>query len=222
MIRGIPFWMAMSLSLVLTNHAAADADDTWAALLREHPPVSDVVHAALKHSELFRRGPGRWEGRARVKAVLPTFDVSLSRDLRDGTSLDTSRSIFGSAATRKEDGTYGNIIEGPDDRTFRESNSRDTTVKVSARWYLDELVFSYDELRAARESQNLVEMRSTIARQVVELYFARLKALVWLRQPAPISTLDRAEKQLQADRAAAELDALTGGTFSSEIEKRKN
>ncbi|MBI2058898.1 MAG: hypothetical protein HYT87_03930 [Nitrospirae bacterium] len=215
-------WVAaMAAWLMSVRGTFAQESNPVDSLLAETPPVSDVVEAALRHADVFRGGVNRWQTRSRAKAVLPVFEVSVSRNVGDGTSVDTSRTIFGSASTETSPGQFGNIIEGPDDRTLRQSKDEGKTLRFAARWSLDEMIFNPDELRAAREAQNLVDLRGGLSRQVVDLYYTRLKLLALLRLPSGLGLVERTDKQLQADRASAELDALTGGFFAQELKRLK-
>lgn len=190
-------------------------------LMGETPAATEVVNAALRHSELFRSGPGRWASRSRTKAVLPVFEIGLSRDLGEAQTSGTSRTLFGSASVEVAPGSFGNIIEGPDDESESLTRDEDLSLRLSAKWALNELVFNSDELRASREAQNLVDLRSSLTRRVLDLYYERLSALLELRMPLGFGAHQKIERRLKADQATSELDSLTGGYFSSEIKARE-
>jgi hypothetical protein len=94
-----------------------------------------------------------------------------------------------------------------DDRSARTTNAStgslsDTVsardqlqLEVLAEWDLSRIVFNRDGILAARQVERIVNQREDVLTTVNKLYFAR--------------------RQLQAD-----LDALTGGWFSTEVAKR--
>lgn len=220
--RPLAFGSMLVLGLLAATapvHAQVEPDPLT-RLLNETPPVSEVVEAALRHAEIFRGGVARWEPRSRYKAAFPMLEVALSRDLNDGSSLDSSRTIFGSASVETSPGSFGNVVQGPDDETYRKTTADGQTLRLSVRWNLDEVVFNGDELRAARESQNLVDLKGTLSQRVIEQYFARLQHLLDLVTPGFAGGMERLKRELQVRQAAAQLDALTGGWFSEEVQRR--
>jgi hypothetical protein len=92
--------------------------------------------------------------------------------------------------------------------------------EVSARWSLDALVFDRKELDASREAGAVFAEYRKLMEEVGRLYYSR-KALVSEIAAGGLAPEQAAAKRLRADETAAMLDALTGGFFSREIQKKR-
>ena len=101
-------------------------------------------------------------------------------------------------------------------RSQTETLDRDAQLrlKVFAEWDLSRLIFDQDEYNAAKELSKIVTRREDLLTTINKLYFARrqLQAMALL---SPAKTPAKALKyQIQLAGLTADLDALTGNTFS--------
>ena len=92
--------------------------------------------------------------------------------------------------------------------------------KVFAEWDLSRLVFDQDEYNAAKELSKIVTRREDLLTTINKLYFARrqLQAMAFL-SPAK-STQKALKHELQLAGLTADLDALTGGWFSRQVQAK--
>ena len=188
--------IVIALLLAATRTAWADRHAALADLEAREPSLAQVRRAALRYAGLADRAESRWARRARLSGLLPTLTVELETDRES--DIDLSRS---SAGTQQ-------LAVGSD---------RDISVEAKAVWHLDRLLFSDVELRAAKGAQQRHNERLQLVARVTSLYFQRRKlqvARIW----SPSKSPDKAAMhELAVDELTAQLDALTGGYFSSSL-----
>ncbi len=132
------------------------------------------------------------------------------------------------------------IDEGTSDR-FNTSEDLDTELRVldtatttsrtedvggrwymSARWDLRGLVFDPRELDVEKLANQIAEDRIDLETLVGKLYFARRRLQVELLLSPPTNALDAAPLYLDLREMTAQLDALTGGWFGTELRRRRS
>src|SRR5690606_34685445 len=119
--------------------------------------VRVVQDAALRRAGVDPRAASRWLRRSRVAAALPTVSVQVDQRLDRGWTLD--REVGQSDALRSDAGTQA-------------------VIRAKATWELDRLLFTPDELRAARAALDLAEVRERVLVEVTALYFERERLLI--------------------------------------------
>jgi hypothetical protein len=119
-----------------------------------------------------------------------------------------------------------------DDRSARTTNAStgslsDTVsardqlqLEVLAEWDLSRIVFNRDGILAARQVERIVNQREDVLTTVNKLYFARRQLQADLELEPPSSVQKNVQLQLRIEGLTADLDALTGGWFSTEVTKR--
>ena len=164
------------------------------------PSVLDVQEEAARYALVHPDTYQNWLSRAAWSNVLPerlTGEVQHTMD--DDTNVRTA-TLTGSQT---------------------ETLDRDAQVrlKVFAEWDLSRLVFDQDEYNAAKELSKIVTRREDLLTTINKLYFARrqLQAMAVL---TPASSTKKALKhEIQLAGLTADLDALTGGWFSREVNR---
>ncbi|PRQ05890.1 hypothetical protein ENSA5_00010 [Enhygromyxa salina] len=86
-------------------------------------------------------------------------------------------------------------------------------VKAKATWELDRVIFSPDELKAARALLDLADFRERVLVEVTQLYYERLRLLLE-RELAPPTDLDAA---IAAAIRLREIEGVLRGLTGLEI-----
>ena len=157
------------------------------------PSLEALQDAATRRAGLDPGLATRWLRRVRVAAALPTLSVQYDHRLDHGWALD--REVGAADALRTDAGSQG-------------------VIRAKATWELDRLIFSPDELRAARAALDLAEVRERVLVEVTQLYFERLRILVE-RELAPPTDLDAA---IEAALRVREIEGLLAGLCGLEFD----
>jgi hypothetical protein len=156
------------------------------------PSLREVQDAALRRAGFDPGLAARWLRRARVAAALPTVSVQYDQRLDHGWVLD--REVGEADALRRDAGSQA-------------------VVRAKATWELDRLVFTPDELKAARAALDLADLRERVLVEVTSLYFERLRLLVE-RELTPPADLDAAiVSAVRVREIEGLLAGLTGLSF---------
>ncbi|WP_052559344.1 hypothetical protein [Enhygromyxa salina] len=160
--------------------------DAAFARLPPQPSLRAVQDAALQRAGVGPHAGARWLRQARVAAALPTISVQYDHRLDQGWALD--REVGEADALRNDAGNQ-------------------SVIRAKATWELDRLIFSPDELRAARAALDLADFRERVLVQVTQLYYERQRLLVE-REIAPPSDLQAA---IAASVRLREVEGLLAG-----------
>lgn len=142
--------------------------DAALARVATGPSLADLQAAALRQAGVDRRAALGWQRRARVAAALPTVSLQYDQRLDHGWALD--REVGQADALQTDAGSQ-------------------TVLRAKATWELDRLLFSPDELRAARAALDLADFRERVLVEITTLYHERLRLLLE-RELAPPTDLD--------------------------------
>lgn len=166
------------------------------ARLPPGPSLRATQDAALRRAGVDAAAAARWLQRARVAAALPTLSVQYDHRLDRGWVLDRE---VGQADTLRNDA--GN----------------QAVVRAKATWELDRLIFAPDELRAARASIDVADLRERVLVAITSLYFERQRLLVE-RELAPPADFDTAlAAALRLREVEGLLTGLTGLEFATTV-----
>jgi hypothetical protein len=88
---------------------------------------------------------------------------------------------------------------------------------VKLEWRLDKLVMSSEQIRVINESQDIVKLRDKVLDEVTRLYFDRRRLQVELILSPAGDLRSQLENELRLQELTANLDALTGGSFSASL-----
>jgi hypothetical protein len=166
------------------------------------PSVKSVQQVAMRYSSLNPEVFQSLKSRSRVQAVLPQLTVRATKNLDE-----ESRSLTRFGET--------NVAQ---DISATSVLNNDLQLYAEARWKLNEMVFNYQETAVARENRYSAKERQKLLQTVTQVYFERKRALVKLKEARQGDQRDLATLKVQ--QLDAELDALTGGWFSGQVNGR--
>ena len=158
------------------------------------PSLAEARDAAIIRAGVDPSAAARWLRRSRRAAALPTVSVQYDRRFDRGWTLDQA---VGEADALRNDAGNQDVL------------------RVKATWELDRLVFSPDELRAARAALDVADFRERLLVEVTRLYFERERLLLE-RELAPPPDLESGiAASLRLREVEGLLEGLTGLDFSS-------
>ncbi|MBK9757340.1 MAG: hypothetical protein IPO88_28340 [Nannocystis sp.] len=159
------------------------------AELPTRPSVTEVQEAALRRATLSPKTARNWLRRARAAAILPgiTGEYGLRSD--QGWQLDQA---VGDGDELSQDLGAGRVIQ------------------LRASWDLDRLIFNPDELRAARASLDLAELRERLLVRVTQLYFERQQLLLEIASLPARDGHEAIGRHVRLAEVEAVLTGLTG------------
>jgi len=182
------------------------ANDAEEYFLNE-PSIRDVQRAAIQYAQVDPEKIKTWQAQVEKKAWLPKFSVGMNSDK----NKTTSDNIYGSYTGG------GQSYIGPDDKTFYNNFGWD----VSLSWDLSDLVWNADQTSIDSRSKLMTELREDILNEVTRLYFERRRLQYEILGCEMNYSQVDLEKKMRLDELTALIDALTGGTFSQEIERKR-
>jgi hypothetical protein len=165
-----------------------------AAAAAGEPDVLTLQRAAARSAELASPDPAGYPARARVSALLPRITAEYRHD-------EQANRVVGLQGSGEVD--YLRLAPGD-------------TYLVRATWDLSSLVAAPGELQAVVAAQARARRRADAIARVTALHFERQRLRMELLLSPPADPLARARAELELERLAAELDALTGGKLSGE------
>jgi len=163
---------------------------------RGDPPI-DVLRAAA--SALALAEPARARSlvqRARWSPWLPEVRFRVDRRFGRSESLDVSPVPLGDAPPVALDTVDEVRYEG------------------RASWDLSRLIFNPDELAAHAEALRISDVRREVESLVIHLYFERRRLKIEAAAADANDVASNLRRDARIEELEAELDALTGGTFS--------
>ncbi len=160
------------------------------------PTIAQVQQAAIRYAEVHPDKIRRWRRQAALKALLPTFDVSLDRDRSQDINVD--------------EGTYPRF-------QLIETEDRNSALDVSVRWDLGELLWNNDQTSIDTRSKLMAELREEIVDRVTRTYFERRRLQLALLTSPSTDHQTLLEQELRVQELTALIDGLTGGYLSQEV-----
>lgn len=199
--RGLSLALAAALLAPLALPCApASAQEPTLTLDKDgEPTVQSVQQVSMRYASLNPEVFQSMKARSRIQAALPQLTVRATKNLDE-----ESRSL-----TR-----FGETNQAQDISATSVLNN-DLQLYAEARWKLNEAVFNYQETSVMRENRYSAKERLKLLQTVTQVYFERKRALVKLKATRPGEQRDLA--MLKVQQLDAELDALTGGWFSGQI-----
>lgn len=174
------------------------------------PDIRAVQAMAQEYSMTRPDLVENWLKASKRAFLLPSMSLTYRKELdlseRDEwADVDTETKAWQDEWQRREDTVTG---------------ENDDTYQVSLRWRLDKLVMSSEQIRVISESQDVVKLRDKVLDEVTRLYFDRRRLQVDLLLNPPGDLKKQIEDELRLQEMSANLDALTGGTFSASLPSR--
>ncbi|MCD6309827.1 MAG: hypothetical protein J7M18_03875, partial [Candidatus Eremiobacteraeota bacterium] len=161
------------------------------------PGIVEVQKVAINYAEVNPEKIARWRRQSRLRHFLPYFSIKQEKDMTIDVKGSSSNPFY---------------VIGPDNKS----------VDYSLSWDLGNLVWSTDQTSIDVRSRLMVQLRGDVLDEVTKTYFERRRIQVDMITNPPKSLSARLKKQLRLQELTAQIDALTGGWFSAEIERRKN
>ena len=168
-------------------------------IYNKEPGILEIQQVAINYAEV---SPDkiRWMRRsAQHKALLPKVSLGFDRDIDRTIDLDRG-------GTNDPDF----YIEGPRERSFGWG--------VDLSWDLGELIWNDDQTNIDVRSRLMVQLRNDVLDEVTKLYFERKRLQAELLQNPVENSSKRALKQLRFDELTANIDGLTGGYMSENLQ----
>ncbi len=143
----------------------------------------------------------------------------------------TTATFSGSRQVPTETTTSESNLEELSDLEEARFRERETEFVIGAVWELGDLIYSSDEITISKEARALAELRDDILKEVTQIYFRRRHLQfdqLLNQQEMQAPELDSKEKrslqqkdwrmQLELAELTAQIDLLTGGWFSKELQ----
>ncbi len=201
--------IAAILALMLASPAALAQPDPRVQAKRllskfdYEPSVVEVQRAAASYARVNPSAYDAWVSEAHLAYLLPR-----RLDGRLRTTTETDKDV---RTTSSGSGSLSDLVSDDEEMRF----------ELRAEWDLTRLVFNKDAISASRQIERLVNQREDILTTVNKLYFARRQIQVEMELRPPDSVQKALRMQLRVDGLTADLDALTGGWFSREVDKQR-
>jgi hypothetical protein len=163
------------------------------------PTYNEVREMAIRYAEVHPNKILGWRRKACTRALFPKLALGIDHD--------SSKSLHWDAGANPD--TW---VIGPEDE--------DTGWDISLSWDLGDLIWSDDQTNIDVRSRLMVQLRDDILDEVMHLYFERRRLQIELLTKPPKDEIKLMEKELRLEELTAGIDAMTGGWFSEEIERR--
>src|SRR3989338_10692691 len=130
------------------------------------PSIEIVSQKALVYARLDPATISGWRKNLRKTPILPRLQFGYERRIRDYVNVDVQDSVAINSS---------GITVGPPQQQQVQNLDNNNNFEVKAVWYLDQLLFSQDDLGISAEARELARERERILGQVRQYYFKRLK-----------------------------------------------
>ena len=164
--------------------------------LKREPTIRQVQEVAIQYAEVSPNKIKRWREKARIKAILPKFNIGVDHSASDTYEIYTS----------SKDSYW---MYGPRDNT--------EGWDMNLSWDLSELIWNPDQTTIDIRSKLMVQLRDDILDEVTRIYFERRRLQIGLAAGAQETEISTVNKKLRIDELTANLDAFTGGWFSRKL-----
>jgi hypothetical protein len=153
------------------------------------PTIAEVQRATEDNALVRLADLDGWRSRARASAWLPELGVSYQRNVGEIDTLGIQSNLGIDSHDVEDVARYG----------------------VRATWQLGQLVFSREEVAAAKAALEVQRDRQELVAHVTELYFE------WLRKRVKLSQAGGELESLALAELQAKIDALTDGFLSRRL-----
>ncbi len=182
------------------------------------PPVAEVQRQAVANARIDLAEASSWKRRARQAAYVPRLQLEYGRRMRNVVDVNVNDNVYVGAS---------GVVVGPEDGTYSSNQTGDNSFGVRAIWELRDAVFNTDVLAASAEMRNIARERNALIAEVNKRYYvvestpaevALLARLVQLNPRKDKAMHEIFLRGVACEESIAELDALTGGWFRSQVE----
>ena len=190
------FWSLIAMFALSLNLSYAQEQTE----IVKEPGVRKVQKVALQYAALNPEIFKSMRSRSRIQAVLPQVTVRATKD-----NDNESRSLTRYGETELAQDISATKVVGDDLQLYAE-----------ARWKLSESIFNYQETAVMRENRYSAKERQKLLQTVTQTYFERKRTVIKLKRTKSGSQSHEL-LVLKLMQIEAELDALTGGWFTQQI-----
>ncbi len=169
-------------------------------LLALEPNVREIQKRAVEYANVGNGKIKRWQAGSRIRAFIPDITFSKGLDVSNNLHVDTGSTT-----------TPDNFVQGPD--------QRGKSTDVSLKWSLGDLIFNSAQTSIDSREKLMVELRDEILNEVTRLYFERRNSQIDFLTHPPENSAERAKALLRIEELTANLDALTNGYLSKQLER---
>jgi hypothetical protein len=197
-------WTRIAVALtVLSVATVAQAQDKQAALdrLKLEPTCPEVQEAALAYFNIDKERVNSFRRGASLKALMPV--VEFSGGFADANLIESSKN-----AEWPFD-VHGYWLE-------KDSGGNAWDARGKLAWNLPQLVFNAEVLDVA----SLAGLVQSVLKEVTRLYYMRRRLQLDLILNPPADEGTRLTKELRLEELTALLDAMTGGYYQRQLERR--
>ncbi len=163
----------------------------------DEPTVREIQEAAINYAEVHPDKIARWRRAVKRKALFPKLSFGIDKSKSDTYEIYTSSS-----------NQYYTL--GPDDET--------EGWDINLSWDLGNLIWNSSQTTIDIRSKLMVQLRDDILDEVTRYYFERRKLQIELLEAPPEDVRARTRKDLRLQELTANIDALTGGYLSENLE----
>ncbi len=169
------------------------------------PTIQQVQAWASDYAKINASMVSSWMAASQAFAAVPqlTLEYRFSGDVEN--------------KWRYEENVIGSPSEGVFDVLNGATKGRDDDIKVKVKWELSELIMSSERIRVINEAQDVVKLRDKVLTEVTRLYFERRRVQVDMLLSPKRDVAGQVKDQLHLMELTANLDGLTGGSFSAGI-----
>lgn len=178
----------------------SSADEVLAEFAAE-PDVRKVQAMAQGYARTNPELVDGWLSASRRAYLLPKLNLQYDKRLELYNTFDYVSDDGGEPVSEQDGGRIDN----------------DDKYVVKLEWRLDKLVMSSEQIRVINESQDIVKLRDKVLDEVTRLYFDRRRLQVELLLAPTGDLRTQLENELRLQELTANLDALTGGSFSASL-----
>ncbi len=222
--------MFLALFLTLATAAEFGSPSDVLASFKSEPTIGQVHEMALQYSKTDSSYVDAWLRASKASAALPR--IELSYGYKNG--FDTDYGYYSPEEISDDLAADADGDGAPDDPltaeeaeglaygpfTTAQAVDIDHAAVIKARWELNKLVMSSDQIRMISEAQDIVKLRDKVLEDVTRLYFERRRLQVELLLNPSGELKKRVSDELRLAELTAQIDAFTGGRFSQSLPAR--
>ncbi len=189
-----------------TAMASQDPIDRALEELKQEPTVREVQEAALRNFQVNTDQVDSMRSRAAIKALAPVLEVSGGYSVSDTYELSENFAenyYLGGGANKPW------ITRGADGDAY--------DVRGKLAWNLPQLIFNAEELDVA----SLAGLVEGLLKESTRLFFMRRRLQVEMILTPPTNRETMLTKELRLEELTGLIDAMTGGWFQRELERRE-
>jgi len=160
------------------------------------PSIRDVQRAGIEYAEVNPNKIKEWRKAAKQKALLPDVSIGVDRYVTDYYHWDAGQNP-------------DVLIKGDDVVSW----------DVTASWDLGDLIWNPYQKDIDVRSRLMVQLRDDVLDEITRTYFERRRLQIETHLSPPSGVEEEVEKELRIQELTADMDGLTGGYFSAQLEK---